>query len=78
MSGGTAGQVMSLLSFISQVKLASCLIYAWALKEYISSSGCWSNGYVLFEFSWCYLPRNLRKKKCSFSSFFILYLREKW
>jgi len=29
-------------------ELASCLIYAQALKEYISSSGCWSNGYVLF------------------------------
>jgi len=29
-------------------QLASCLIYARALKEYISSSGCWSNGYVLF------------------------------
>jgi len=28
--------------------LASCLIYSYAFKEYISSFGCWSNGRVLF------------------------------
>jgi len=28
--------------------LASCLIYSYAFKEYISSFGCWSNGCVLF------------------------------
>ena len=30
------------------VLLASCLIYSYAFKEYISSFGCWSNGHVLF------------------------------
>jgi len=28
--------------------LASCLIYSYAFKEYISLFGCWSNGCVLF------------------------------
>jgi len=28
--------------------LASCLIYSYAFKEYISSFGCWSYGRVLF------------------------------
>ena len=28
--------------------LASCLIYSYTFKEYISSFGCWSNGRVLF------------------------------
>jgi len=35
-------------SDVTSCELASCLIYSYAFKEYISSFGCWSNGCVLF------------------------------
>jgi len=42
------GSALGTLALGVHLVLASCLIYARAFKEYISSFGCWSNGYVPF------------------------------
>jgi len=49
------------------MSLASCLIYARALKEYINSSGCWSNGYVLFHDVTCHEIRGRKGARFLYS-----------
>jgi len=59
-AGDMAGGSVELSVIVVVMLLASCLIYSHALKEYISSFGCWSNGYILLrDFTF----REIRRRK---------------